>query len=468
MSETIAALSTPLGVAALGVIRISGPEAATIAEACFKAKPSFPKPSEMKGYTMAYGDWCNAAGERLDEVILAAFRAPHSYTGEDLYEISFHGGSQVRQSILESLFEAGAVPAAPGEFSKRAFLNGKMDLSEAEAVMDLISAESQLEQKYALKEMGGSLSRAAEDLRQKVLRILADLENFLEFSEEDFSQTEANTLSQAIRTIEAEINYALSAWKQGRILRDAFRICILGLSNAGKSTLLNALIGSSRAIVSDISGTTRDTLDVKLQIAGIPVLLTDTAGLRETADLIEKEGIQRALAAAEISDLIFWLHDPTDLAESINLFKDFRQKAAEQEVVHILGKQDLFTAELAEEQRLTLLSALGEAEVQDLLFWTSSNVELLENIHRVVADKFAALGNRSSAEILIHNIRHKELLENAAQALNLAEDSLLSGQTPDITAAMLRNAVEALARMSGSEVSDELIESIFSRFCVGK
>lgn len=468
MSETIAALSTPIGVAALGVIRISGPEAATIAEACFKPKASFPKPSEMKGYTMAYGDWCNAAGERLDEVILAAFRAPHSYTGDDLYEISFHGGTQVRQSILDSLFEAGAAPAAAGEFSKRAFLNGKMDLSEAEAVMDLISAESVVEQKYALKEMGGSLSRAAEDMRIRVLQILADLENYLEFSEEEFTDAESSLLRERIQAVQTEINYALSGWKQGRILRDAFRVCILGLSNAGKSTLLNALMGSSRAIVSDISGTTRDTLEAKLQISGIPVLLTDTAGLRETADVIEREGIQRALAAAEISDLIFWLHDPTDLEESIALFKDFRQKAAEQEVVHILGKQDLFSEEVAQEQREVLLSALGEIETKDLLFWTSSNIELLDNLHRVVAEKFAALGNRSSSEILIHNLRHKELLENAEQALGLADDSLLDGQTPDITAAMLRNAVEALARMSGREVSDELIENIFSRFCVGK
>lgn len=410
---------------------------------------------------MAYGTWTDAQGQDLDQVILAAFRAPHSYTGEDLYEISFHGGTQVRNSILESLLATGARPATAGEFSKRAFLNGKLDLAQAEAVMDLIEAESRLQQDQALRDLSGTLSQAVEDLKDQVLTLMARLENILEFSEEAAEEADITAIREGLQPIREAVNQALAVWSQGRILNDKFRVCILGLPNAGKSTLLNALMGLERAIVSDISGTTRDTLEANLQIAGIPVLIIDTAGLRETADQIEREGVDRALTAAQSADLVFWLHDPLRLAESQDALASYLATAPEQKLVPLLGKQDLFS----EAERKTQLQALGEDQV---LIWSQAQPELLDPIRRQIKIAYDSLGSGQSGNIFLHNLRHKDLLEQAKQALDLADQSLEDQTALDMTAAMLRSAEEALASLSGSQVSDELVDSIFSRFCVGK
>lgn len=461
MTDTICALSTPPGVAALGIIRLSGPEAGSICDLCFRPRSSFGLPSAMPGYTTAYGTWMDAQGQDLDQVILAAFRAPHSYTGEDLYEISFHGGIQVRSSILESLLATGARPATAGEFSKRAFLNGKLDLAQAEAVMDLIEAESRLQQDQALRDLSGTLSQAVEALKDQVLTLMARLENILEFSEEAAEEADITAIRDGLKPIQESVNQALSMWSQGRILTDKFRVCILGLPNAGKSTLLNALMGLDRAIVSDISGTTRDTLEANLQIAGIPVLMIDTAGLRETADQIEREGVDRALTAAQSADLVFWLHDPLRLAESQAALAAYLTSAPEQELVSLLGKQDLFSAEEREIQ----MQALGKAPV---LIWSQAQPELLAPIRDQIKIAYDSLGSGQAGHIFLHNLRHKNLLDQAKQALDLAAQSLVDQGALDMTAAMLRSAAEALASLSGSQVSDALVDSIFSRFCVGK
>ncbi len=461
MTDTICALSTPPGVAALGIIRLSGPEAGSICDLRFRPRSSFGLPSAMPGYTMAYGTWTDAQGQILDQVILAAFRAPHSYTGEDLYEISFHGGTQVRNSILESLLATGARPATAGEFSKRAFLNGKLDLAQAEAVMDLIEAESRLQQDQALRDLSGTLSQAVEALKDQVLTLMAQLENILEFSEEAAEEADITAIRDGLKPIQESVNQALSMWSQGRILTDKFRVCILGLPNAGKSTLLNALMGLDRAIVSDISGTTRDTLEANLQIAGIPVLMIDTAGLRETADQIEREGVDRALTAAQSADLVFWLHDPLRLAESQAALAAYLASAPEQELVSLLGKQDLFSAEEREIQ----MQALGKAPV---LIWSQAQPELLDPIRDQIKIAYDSLGSGQAGHIFLHNLRHKDLLDQAKQALDLAAQSLAGQGALDMTAAMLRSAAEALASLSGSQVSDALVDSIFSRFCVGK
>lgn len=461
MSDTICALSTPPGLAALGIIRLSGPEAGSICDLRFRPRSSFGLPSHMKGYTMAYGSWTDAQGQVLDQVILAAFRAPHSYTGEDLYEISFHGGSQVRNSILESLLASGARPASAGEFSKRAFLNGKLDLAQAEAVMDLIEAESRLQQDQALRDLSGSLSQAVEDLKDQVLTLMAHLENILEFSEENAESSDIVGLKEGLKPIRTSIQQALAHWSQGRILNDKFRVCILGLPNAGKSTLLNALMGLDRAIVSDVSGTTRDTLEANLQVAGIPVLLTDTAGLRQTADLVEREGVDRALTAAQAADLVFWLHDPQRLPESQEALASYRSTAPDQKILALLGKQDLYS----EAERRTQAQAL---DPEPVLAWSQVHPELLDPIRDQIKAAYDSLGSGQAGNIFLHNLRHKALLEEAKQALDMAAQSLDDPGALDMTAAMLRSAEEALASLSGSQVSDELVESIFSRFCVGK
>lgn len=464
MSDTICALSTPPGVAALGIIRLSGPEAGAICDLRFRPSSSFGLPSQMAGYTMAYGTWTDPAGRALDQVILGAFRAPHSYTGEDLYEISFHGGTQVRNSILESLLASGARLATAGEFSKRAFLNGKLDLAQAEAVMDLIEAESRLQQDQALSDLQGSLSRAVADLAEAVLLLLARLENILEFAEEAAEEADIKAIRQGLLPLQQTLDQALAVWSQGRILHDKFRVCILGLPNAGKSTLLNALMGLERAIVSDVSGTTRDTLEANLQIAGLPVLMIDTAGLRETSDQIEREGVDRAIAAAQSADLVLWLHDPQRLATSQEALAAYRAQAPrQQQILVLLGKQDLCQG-LEKGQ----LEALGAESGQPILPWSQAQPELLAGIRAQIKAAYENLGPSQAGHIFLHNLRHKELLEQAKEALAMASHSLDDQTALDMTAAMLRNAAESLASLSGSQISDELVDRIFSRFCVGK
>lgn len=459
MQDTIAALATAPGMAALGIIRLSGPLAAEICDRCFQPKQRFPKPSQMEGYTIAYGSWHDVDGQELDQIILSAFRAPASYTGEDLYELSFHGGSQVRRSLLESIYSAGARPAEPGEFSKRAFLNGKMDLIEAEAVMDLISAETEKQQELALQEMSGSLSKAVNSLKSELFDLLGRLENILEFSEENAEEADLNFLASGIDSVLGKIDMALEGWKQGKVISDAFKVTILGLTNAGKSSLLNSLMGEERAIVSNISGTTRDTVEARLQFDGIPVLLTDTAGFRETSDVIEKEGIERALKAANRSDLVFWLHDPIQKTESLRAFKHFQDEFHKDiPVLEIIGKSDLPEAN----------DLAAELNSDQVIFWSKQDLEAPSKLRESIIKQYESLGSKQTGGVLIHNIRHKRLLDQARESLVLAKQSLADIFALDMTSAMIRSAEEALSAISGSELSDQLVDEIFSRFCVGK
>lgn len=465
MTATIAAVSTAPGPAALAVIRISGPRAGAICDQLFKPNVAFPCPSEMAGYSLAYGGWYNPAGKLLDRVILAAFRAPHSYTGEDVYEVSLHGGSQVKRSILDSLFAAGARPAEPGEFSKRAFLHGKMDLSQAEAVMDLISAESYRQQDLALQEMQGSVARLVASLLAKVWELLAHLESILEFSEENAEAADYQFLHTGVRELQQQVSSVLATWSQGRILEESFQICLLGLVNAGKSSLLNTLMREDRAIVSAQAGTTRDTLEARIQLAGLPVVITDTAGLRDTEDQIEQAGVERAIRAAAKSDLILWLHDPENLALSLAAYDRLPTSLqTDKQVYHLLGKQDLPRADRAQ-QFAQLQTRFG---AQRVLGWSIHDASFLTALETVILDTYRGFGSQETGGLLLHNVRHKHLFEQASQILLLTEQSLSYPGALDATSALLRQLAETLAGIQGNAVSDQLVDEIFARFCVGK
>lgn len=460
--DNIAALSTPPGTSGIAVIRLSGPTVVSICDQAFQPAASFPRAAEMQPYTMALGTFCDREGRGLDQVILSAYRAPHSYTGEDLFEISCHGGTAVRRSILESLFERGVRPAGPGEFSKRAFLNGKMDLMQAEAVMDLIHAESRLQQQTALAEVGGALSRALSEFSERLYGVEAALEMMLEFPDEEDRPEARERLRENTAALVTELDSALAGWKQGRILRDGFRLVIAGRPNAGKSSLLNELLGEERAIVSGREGTTRDTVEALMEIEGIPLLLTDTAGLRDSEDELEAEGVSRARRAAENADLILWLHDPTQAEASLAELASMKEALPQADFLLLSGKADLDSEHKGLED---LRQAWPESQI---LSWQKGGASAIQALREAILARYEAAGAGSQNRLLIHNLRHKRGLEEAKKHLELALKSMDDGLTLDLTAAMLRAAQEDFAELTGREVSAELADQIFSRFCVGK
>ncbi|NLC40723.1 MAG: tRNA uridine-5-carboxymethylaminomethyl(34) synthesis GTPase MnmE, partial [Clostridiaceae bacterium] len=347
--DTIAAFSTPPGQSGLAVLRLSGPEAASICDRLFRPYGDrFPMPSNMDGYTMAPGIWAE-----IDEVVLAAFRAPHSYTGEDVYEISCHGGNAVRQAILDSLINNGARPAEAGEFSKRAFISGKMDLAQAEAVMDLIHAESEQQTELAFAQLRGRLSQAVRLELDKLYGILAFLETLMDWDEEEARPEDRLQVSRDLVSSEISLKQLADSFRYGRIVREGLSIVIAGRPNAGKSSLLNALTAHERAIVSDIPGTTRDTIEIDINMGGYLLHLTDTAGLAvKSDDPIEQEGIKRAQEALRSADLVLWvlsppLGSPAELHDEMNTIRAIQSRG--QKLLLILGKDDLRDTVTAEE-----------------------------------------------------------------------------------------------------------------------
>lgn len=417
----------------------------------------------MPGYTMAPGKWYNLQGELLDQVVLAAFRAPRSYTGEDLYEISCHGGMRVRQSIMDSLLEAGAEAAGPGEFSQRAFMNGKMDLTRAEAVIDLIEAESALEQKVALSEMDGLLARAVSSISERLLGAQARLEMLIEFPEQEAGRGQLLPICAEMRALRQEMAGILDSWAQGRILSEGYRVVIAGLPNAGKSSLLNQLLGEERAIVTDEAGTTRDILEEKIILDGVPVLLTDTAGLRESSDTAEKEGVRRARAAVSKADLLIWIYDAGQADSGLNVFEEcWPLLGAGSRKILLQGKSDLGGGR-------SILPALQE-KYPDLtiLPWSIYDRAALTRLRETILESYRQGGGSESSSVLLHNLRHKKWLSAAAEHLDLALEGAEQGLPPDIVAGMLRAALGDLAQITGADVSEDIAAEIFSRFCVGK
>lgn len=472
--ETIAAFATPPGQSGLAVLRLSGPEAAALCDRLFKPYgTTFPKPSEMPGYTMAPGIWGG-----LDEVVLSAFRAPHSYTGEDVYEISCHGGRAVREGILRSLIEHGARLAEPGEFSKRAFINGKMDLSRAEAVMDLIQAEASRQADMAFRQLRGRLARNIRCESDRLYALLAQLETLMDWDEEEARPEDVRAIADGLAASEMSLSRLARSFRYGRLVREGLSVVIAGRPNAGKSSLMNALTEENRAIVSHIPGTTRDTIETELSIDGYLIRLIDTAGLAvDTPDPIEREGIERAEAALQRADLILWvLSPPLGDADALADERDhiLELHAEGKPMWLILGKDDLAgTAETDAPRRF------AERDLPGLptLPWSVRRPEDLEKLRAGLtafiekgglADVERAPMSDSSGEAVMTHTRHKELIDRAVASVRHARDLAQDGQAYDLIATSIRAALDALAGLTGDDVSETLIETIFSRFCIGK
>jgi len=442
--ETIAAISTPLGEGAIAIVRVSGEEAIAVADQIFRGRE---KPSDFPPHTQRLGDIVEGA-RVIDQVMLSVHRAPASYTGEDLVEISCHGGVLVTGQVLEACLAAGARAARPGQFTERAFLNGKLDLTQAEAVMDLIRARTDLALRSAHEQLEGRLGEKIGAIRSDVVNLLAHLEAAIDFPEEGIAPDEGARLRQRLDSVREQMGALLATADQGRILREGLRVVIYGPTNAGKSSLLNRLLGYERAIVSEKPGTTRDTIEEVINLRGIPVRLLDTAGLRDSADEIEREGMARTSKSLAGADLRLHVLD-----RSVPRPVDFAENSTEQPRLVLLNKSDL--AEHADWQNI------------DALRICCLSADGLRGLEEAIVAKISEKHLRPESGVAI-NARHRDCLRRALTSCDLAAGTMESGLAPEYVAVDLRAALRALDEITGAANAEEIRDALFAQFCIGK
>lgn len=458
-SDTIVALSTPRGRGGLGVVRLSGSSAAAIAAKLFK--PSGSKPFEFNHHTSAHG-WISFSDRLIDEVVVACMRAPNSYTGEDVVEITAHGGPVVLDEIISACAASGARHAAPGEYTLRAFLHGKMDLSEAEAVADLISSRTALAAGAAIEQLRGGLSERVSAWKRDILGLLAPLEAGLDHSEDGIEFMSGDELAARLGALSRGLEDLMKSFGRGRLLRQGLRAVITGRPNSGKSSLMNALLERERAIVTDLPGTTRDILEETLDLGGLPVVITDTAGLgEETGDAVEKIGRERAAACLAGSDLVLWLVDSSApvSADDRSVYDLLCSLSAAGRAMLLLSKSDLRPAVSAEDAAREFPGCFSYARV------SSASGAGLKELEKAVMD-FSGIAASKSDALALTNERHRAALAAAGAALKEAAASAGGGE--EIISLHLREALSALGEITGETATEEILDRIFSEFCIGK
>ncbi|HCC35980.1 MAG TPA: tRNA uridine-5-carboxymethylaminomethyl(34) synthesis GTPase MnmE [Ruminococcaceae bacterium] len=454
--KTIAAIATAAGSAGIGVVRVSGGDAALIASRVFFPAGGNKQLSEMQGYTAAYGICRDAGGEKIDEAVALVFRAPHSYTGEDVAEISCHGGRLILRKLLAALIQAGAAAAEPGEFSKRAFLNGKLRLTEAEAVMELIGAQSEQALRVARSEKDGALYRRIKKTLSEITGMTAQILAYVDYPDDEIEELSTAQAEKRLRALYGELKSLLEDYDQARILREGVHTVIVGRPNVGKSALMNFLAGTDRSIVTEIAGTTRDVVEESVSLGGILLRLSDTAGLREGGDPIERIGVRKTGELLETAELIIAVFDGSQplSSEDFALIGRIKGKTA----VAVISKSDLpevldeksLPPELCRAVRISSLKGIGMRELA-----------------AAVEKAVGAAGIDMSAGILLSE-RQRGCVRRAKAAIAEALDSIEQGFTPDVYCVHLDAAAACLLELSGERVSDRVVEEIFSRFCVGK
>jgi len=457
MEDTIVAISTAMSDGGIGIIRISGPDAAAIGNQVFCPVNKNKTLDKIPTYTAAYGK-IHKNGKIIDECIALYMKGPKSYTGEDVVEIDCHGGVVVLKKVLETIIEAGARPAEPGEFTKRAFLNGRIDLSQAEAVMDLIYSKNEFAMESSLKQLSGSLKNKINSIRDKILYEIAFIESALDDPEHISLEGYSGKLYEVVKEQKDEIDGLLSTADNGRILKEGIKTAIVGKPNAGKSSLLNLLVGEERAIVTDIAGTTRDTLEESILIKGIPLQMIDTAGIRKTDDIVEKIGIEKAKTAIEKADLVLYVADSSSpLDESDFEIMDYLK---EKKTIIILNKSDLH-------------KVTGEEEIKkhlkkDVITFSAKEETGLDELYEKLESLFFEGKLNFNDEIYITNMRHKNSLKQASESLNMVFGSIEMGMPEDFFSIDLTDAYEHLGYILGESMGEDLVNKIFSEFCMGK
>lgn len=452
--DTIAAISTGMTNSGIGIVRISGSEALEIADRVYKGKETI---TEVPTHTIHYGHIMDGE-ETVDEVLVMVMRGPRTFTGEDTVEINCHGGTYVVSRVLETVLKAGARPAEPGEFTKRAFLNGRIDLSQAEAVIDVINAQNDYAVKSSVSQLKGSVSKKVKALRERILYQIAFIESALDDPEHISLDGYEEELSGKLDDMTGEMEKLVRSADSGRVVSEGIRTVILGKPNAGKSSLMNVLLGEERAIVTDIAGTTRDTLEEHIHMHGISLNIIDTAGIRETEDLVEQIGVNRAKVAADEADLIIYVVDGSreldeNDAQIMELIRD-------RKAVVLLNKTDLETV-ISEE----LLQAKTGKTVISISAKEETGIDKLE---KTIQNLFYEGSIDFNDEVLITNVRHKTALQNALKSLYMVKQSIENQMPEDFLTIDLMDAYEQLGTIIGEAVEDDLVNEIFGKFCMGK
>lgn len=443
--STICAISTPYGSGGIAVVRVSGTDAIALTDSLFHGRKSL---LAAQANTIHYGTIARD-NEVLDEVLVSVFRAPHSFTGEDVVEIACHGSLYIQQTLLQWLIDAGCAPARAGEFTQRAFLNGRLDLAEAEAVADLIAAQTKAEKDLALNQLRGGVSQELATLRARLLEFTSLVELELDFADhEELEFADRHQLTSLAQEIDAKLTTLTGSFRAGNAIKQGIPVAIIGATNVGKSTLLNALVGEERAIVSDIQGTTRDTIEDTLVLGGILFRFIDTAGIRTTADKIESLGIERSLQAARKALIIINVIDATDPHDTLSDLPELEGKT----IIRVLNKADLVNAQCAMHNAQLALSA------------KSGDVEVLKQA--LIAEAGRLFDTRNA--VTISNTRHYEALVRALDAIRRVEQGLQEQLSGEFLSMDLQDCLTALGEITGQITSQEVLNNIFSKFCIGK
>ncbi len=457
LDDTIAAIATGMGNAGVGIIRISGRDAIQIAEKVFKPVNDKKEIATMKSYTAAFG-YVYDGDTRLDEAIILVMKAPHTYTCEDVCELQCHGGTLVLRNVLKAVLNAGARLAEPGEFTKRAFLNGRVDLSQAESVMDLINAKNDFAVKSSLMQLRGDLKERITDIREQILYNVAFIESALDDPEHYSLEGYPPKLRKIVDNLVDNVDKLLKTFDNGRVLKEGINTVIVGKPNAGKSSLLNLFLGEDRAIVTDIAGTTRDTLEETVNINGIMLNIVDTAGIRETSDIVEKLGVDKALDFVSKADLILFVVDgsvPLD-DNDFQIISEIKGK----NVITIINKNDL---------EMVVDKSLIECELDgDIVEISASEGTGMDELYDLLNDKFFSGSLVYNDQLYVTNARHKEELELAKGSLLKVLDSIDAGMEEDFFSIDLMDAYEHLGLIIGETNREDLADEIFNKFCLGK
>ena len=448
VEDTIAAVATPPGIGAISIIRVSGTDAINVVDSVFIGKD---KLNDVKSHTINYGKIVNDDRNLIDDVLISVFRNPHSYTGEDSVEISTHGNPLISQKIIELLIKKGIRVAEPGEFTKRAFLNNKIDLAQAESVVDIINSRTDASLRGARNQLDGVLSKKVEELRELLINASSFVELELDFAEEDVEFIDKNELLKRLKNIKLEIDKLLGTYSFGKVIRDGVNVALVGIPNVGKSSILNYILKESRAIVSHIPGTTRDIIREDVSIDGVFYRLFDTAGIRTSEDEIEKEGVLRSREAVKNADIVLFIND-TEQKFSVELLKEINILTSTDKIISVINKIDV-PHETLEHADVYISALTGEG---------------IENLFDKLKEKSVGSSNYSEKSAVVSNVRHYQCLRKAKESLENAESSINNGLTGEYISVDLRNAENNLGEIIGEVTSDDILNNIFMKFCIGK